>query len=324
MATTDIRDRFYPCCKQNNSKRIAIMPKLAAIPLVVLKIQPKVYFNVARRKIFVGKHNKKDMFLDPRTRKSVPIILVSIFLLLLASSLVFPFSSASASPNSITNVNSNVGAGYRIVSTGTSDSMSISGAWVVPTASSCINSFFVEYDVWILINVPNFEGSSMIISCARSGASPQYSMNYYYQGTPNALSLKDTISPGNKMSAVVTWSSTSGALTIKIKDSTKGWTFSFAGSDTTTGAQIAYWELFGVANSLPFKFTTLKTSGDKATIRGYSGVLGSFVPLTSLPCQCIAVDKVTYFDKVNRHVLAEPSSITSTSSSFAIKWVAFS
>jgi hypothetical protein len=247
---------------------------------------------------------------------SIFVVVVFLLLLLLGSSFIFLSSASAVSPNSLVKQNENV-AGYQIVDLTSSGSVNIKGNWVVPTLSSCQATGTLDYFVKIYAGV-NVDGSDMGMYCSIMGATPGYYINYIYHSSHLLLPSGDKISAGDKMSAVVTFSS--GALSITIKDSTKSWTFAPTGlTDTSATGQAAGWILVGPLNSLPLKFTTLMTSGDKATVGGHSGTLGSFVPLLGF-----TVYKYTYVDVVDLNEVLAKTSAISSGTSFSMTWVAFS
>jgi hypothetical protein len=251
---------------------------------------------------------------------SLFVVVVFLLLLLLGSSFLFLSSASAVSPNSVTKLNIANEAGYSVYDSTSSGSLSIKGTWVVPITHSCQESGTVEYYIEIETGVYQ-DGSIMGMYCSSIGATPGYYINYLYHGSHTLLPSKDKISAGDKMSTVVTFSSSTGKLSITIKDSTKGWTFASKGlTDTAGTGQAVRWDFYtSTIDSLPLKFTTLKTSGDYATMGGHSGTLGSFVSLSGY-----ATYQYTDVDAPDFNEVLATTSAISSGTSFSITWVAFS
>ena len=162
-------------------------------------------------------------------------------------------------------------------------------------------------------------GSTLYVSCA--GSTPSYSLTYSGNNMGgNQLPGGDTFSPGDKMQTIASLAILGGETAIQINDLTKGWSFGVSGAEPidTSSPGWVFWEVVAIGEStypLPH-FSTIHTSGDMATISGHAGKLGSFISLAGS-----SFFKSIFNDSNNGHVLAKPSSVTATSTSFAIKWL---
>ena len=188
------------------------------------------------------------------------------------------------------------------------------------TCTSSAPSAFAQFYVVIGHLAAEDSGSQLVVSC--SGLTPQYTLTYIGGGGSHFLPPEDTVSAGDKLQTIATLSILGGETSIFINDTTKGWTFGVSGAepiDTTSSVILilAVAEPGGGTSSRPLlQFSPINTSGDKATLNGHTGRLGSFLSLTRFN-----VYKWILVDAANGNVLARPSSITSTSSGFKINWV---
>jgi len=248
------------------------------------------------------------------------ILLAIASVLLLESSAFFyvaPVSSASAGPNVIVKISNSSAAGYVITrETACSCNLSVSGSWVIPTVD-CISASNLDYQVFVE-NSHIYEGSNMQFSCSGYRATPVYSMGFCRSSTecPTSFPKKDTISPGDKMSTVASLSST-GKVSITIKDSTKGWTATLTGTDTTTSSccDSVVWYFYGPANTVVVHFLPMNTSGDSATFGKQSGSLGYYVPL---PKYDVYEYNYTNFKTTPPSTIMYPTPVSSSGTSFNV------
>jgi hypothetical protein len=216
-------------------------------------------------------------------------------------------------------------AGYVVQTTDASGTLKVQSTWKVPTLTCTLSQSFIDFYVGVTHQYTEFSGSQLYAYC--DGTSAVYDMQYalVYGGVAN-LTSSDTVLPGDMMLTIASIVVSTNVASIEIKDLTKGWTF---GPMTATqyvspggdGDVQIYMcgESFECTYSTPIpipKFTTISTSGDVLTLGAHEGTLGSFLGVSG--------DGVFEFIMENPstgHALAEPSSITSTSSSFGIQFV---
>ena len=188
------------------------------------------------------------------------------------------------------------------------------------TCSSSAPSAFVQFYVVVGHISAEDAGSQLVGSC--SGMTPQYLLQYIDGTTENSLPAGDIISVGDKMQTIATVAILGGETSVSINDLTKRWSFGVSGSEAidTSSAVRVLWFLAepggGTASRPLLSFSAIKTSGDSAIVDGHSGSLGSFVSLSQF-----TVFKWVFIDSSNNHVLARPTSITSASTGFSLKFV---
>ena len=100
---------------------------------------------------------------------------------------------------------------------------SVASSWTEPTGTCTsgdqYSSFWVGLDGY---NSDSVEQTGTDTDCA--GRTPQY-YAWYEMYPAGSVEINDTVKPGDKISASVTFSGTS-SFTLKIADSTRGWTYS--------------------------------------------------------------------------------------------------
>jgi len=196
---------------------------------------------------------------------SFSLAIIGILVVLLVPGLLPP-SFATAAPNSITKTTSTSAAGYAIGAT-TGSISSVQSSWTNPKVT-CTSG---ESSIVIYLVTIGGDGAGIVFGCISGTAAgtPGYTLN----GVQNSLPSADTISTGDKMQAIVTASS-SHMIKITIKDTTKSWTFTKSGTDSSNGENAALWALLGSA-PVP-NFGSLKTSSNLVTIGGTKGALSTF------------------------------------------------
>jgi hypothetical protein len=208
--------------------------------------------------------------------------------------------------------------------------LSFQATWNVPTVT-CVESgeiFSLIMGVAYAYGVTS-AGSTLDVYC--TGITASYYFVYNLGGSGGGLGA-DTISPGDKMKTIGSVVPSTGAVSVEIKDITKGWTFGpvtgtisvFTGNGGGAVFLICGTPAYGgcassVTTPLP-KFTTIKFTNVKLTILGHSGSPGSFLSISKIG----TYEEIWKNLKANGgtgHVVAEPTSITSTSTGFSIKWL---
>ena len=209
-------------------------------------------------------------------------------------------------------------AGYVVSNINPGSSIAVQAKWNVPSFNNfCAplrNHNYFQFDVRIAHIFSTDIGSSLLVGCL--GASTVYNINFYIAGNEVILPPSDVVSAGDQMQTAATLTVATGAVQVIITDITAGWTYPVAGFEavSTSLPGSVDWLVYGSTHALPM-FTTLKTSGDIATLGNHHGTLGSFLLISS--------DKVlqdTMIDSSTMHVLAQPSAISKTSSSFSVTW----
>jgi len=246
--------------------------------------------------------------------------------------LAIPSRFATASQNGITPAGSTNWAGY-VVKGPAGKISSVKMSWIVP-AVSC--SLLVEtYSVnWVGIDgagTNTVEQIGTTSNCGLLGAS--YSA--WYEFYPNGMvSISEPVSPGDKMSAQVSYSSSIELYTLKLSDHTHVWAFQTTG--TVSGAQdaTAEWvierptlcDIFGICNLASLanfgtvysgpKYTLLPNSqSDVATISGKTGSIGSFASVSGDSVYSVTM----YSSNSPTYSLASPSALQN-GRSFATVW----
>jgi hypothetical protein len=260
----------------------------------------------------------------------------TLLVLLLASFLFLPVSAASNDgvspvtrhPGSLSTQSSNglitqrgSSAGYEIFTSTPGTFLKIQATWNVPTVTCTSSSTFptIYLDVAIGHIYAEDSGSTLLAGC--NGLMPHYFL--YYTGNDHSLvplPPEDTVSAGDKVYTSATLAILGGETSIFIKDITKGWTFGVSGAEPidTTKSGSALWLLSGgsSASNPLLQFSRVQTSGDKVTIGGHTGSLGSFVSRSGF-----TFEKWIIVDGGNGHALAKPSPLTASSTGFALNWI---
>jgi hypothetical protein len=242
--------------------------------------------------------------------------LVALLLLPLAASFLFLAPVASTTPLSISKTNSIFFAGYQI-STVTSDKITlIQGSFAVPTISCAATPTGLD-DIFYIVGIQGDVGG-VTIGCNSGVAFYNYHCEFMSVETCPGISLSDTVSPGDKMSVMVTEAYSVHQDTLTLRDLTKSWSYVHTASETNS-LSTASWVVIGgpiaCLCGLP-NFGTLKTSGNFATIGGKHGTIKSFSSTAM-----VTVFEDTLVD-ANSHIIASPNSLSRIGSAFSIKWIA--
>ena len=262
-----------------------------------------------------------------RLRVSVWIVaLLFLIVLLVSSSLIFTpvvsASNATLPSNPVTPQKDSI-AGYEVFSSSGGSTVSTQAKWTVPTVNCTSSSSvaFMQFYVTVGHITAEDSGSQLVATC--SGTTPQYSFSFFAGSKGgNQIPAQFTISPGDMMQTFASESISTGATKVTIRDLTLGWLFTNSSMQTVdkTRSSFAWWIVAepggGVTTRPLLQFSDIKVSGIKATVGGHNGILGSFIPISK-----ITVYKEIFVDTSTNHVLAKPTSITSTSTSFTIKWI---
>jgi len=202
--------------------------------------------------------------------------------------------------------------------------MTIQGTWVVP-AVSCNASFSTDtyYAVEIDLSIIAVEKLATATSCPGFGsATPTYNAFVVTEG--GITTLSNPVSPGDTMKATITFTFSAkqlgtGTVKFTLKDTTKSWTYSKTDHDYSATPANASWTLTTINDLYLPQFSPLKTSGDTLSVHSHSGSLGSFTSVSTDP-----ITEYTMTDYFNGDVIAYPSSLSSSGSSFTIYWQASS
>jgi hypothetical protein len=255
---------------------------------------------------------------------TVYTFLISSLMLLVAFSPALTFadpvmaSGICARSTSSGNWSSTNWSGYAV--TGSKGSVtSVQGSWVVPTVTgtkTAYSSFWVGIDGFNSSTVEQIGTDSDI----KNGKPAYYAWYEFYPNPMVEISIV-TISPGDIISASVTYSGST--FTVSITDDNTGKSFSTSGKVRNAARSSAEWiaeapsSMRGVlplANFGTVNFgqdTTLISGTCYATISGVTGSVGSFGS---------AVQKITMV--TNRGATkASPSPLSSDGTSFSVTWV---
>jgi Peptidase A4 family len=149
----------------------------------------------------------------------------------------------------------------------------VSGSWTVPTVTGKTNAYS---SVWVGIDgysSPSVEQLGTEQDTTKSGATRYYAWWEMYPN-PSVVISSMTISPGDSISASVTYNS--GAYTLKIKDNTTGQSFSTTQSATAQRSS-AEWIVeapSSFSGILPLaNFGTANLSAAQATINGVTSAI---------------------------------------------------
>ncbi len=214
-------------------------------------------------------------------------------------------------------------AGYVVASSFSSPQNTVTmvnGSWVVQTVSSSKKSTYSSQ--WVGIG-GFFSGDSSLIQTGTESDSAHGQTSYYawYELLPAAetpLGSGYPVSPGDKINAFVFLISTN-YWNITINDSTKGWHFTIAVTYNSS-QESAEWieERPSIAGSL----TTLANFGTAqygSTYTSVSKTNYATVGSTTSPIGALTSQSITMVS-FNGRTLAQPSSLTSDSTSFTVSY----
>jgi hypothetical protein len=216
-------------------------------------------------------------------------------------------------------------SGYAV--TGANGSVtSVTGSWIVP-ASTCTkgsspeySSFWVGIDGWTSKSVEQIGTDS---DC-RNGKASYYAWYEFYPEPSHYATGMTNLTPGDKMSATVSWNQDKKAFTVTIIDETADLAFTktftpFLPRSRSSAEWIAE-APSGLAGILPLAdFGTVYLGADYtsvsgtnyATISGVTGAIGSFAP--NVWTSNMVAEKTSV-------PMATPSSLTADDSSFLVTW----
>ena len=214
-------------------------------------------------------------------------------------------------------------SGYAV--TGPAGSVtSVEGSWVAPSVTCSATNSYAAF--WVGIDgysSSTVEQTGTMAEC--QGGTPSYYAWYEFYPSGSFLISSVPVSPGNTMSAAVTYSATTGMFTTTITDVTTG--NSYKTSQAVASAQESSAEWIAEAPSscsytcsvLPLaNFGTAVFGSDNtgvastnyATVSGVTGTIGSFGS---------AVQEITMVSN-SGSVEAQPSAVSSDGTSFTVAW----
>jgi hypothetical protein len=194
---------------------------------------------------------------------------------------------------------------------------SVSGTWIVPkdAESTCPTTAWHSSSTWVGIDGLSSNTVEQIGTSSQCyEGSVQYFAWYEFYPSASVVISSVPVSPGNKITASVTYSS--GLFTVSIKDVTTGGTFSTSVSVPGATESSAEWIIespFGAIGELPLvHFSTVKFTSASATIGGTTGSIGSFANVYSLTMVDFPAGTPTK---------ATVTALSSSGSAFSVKWV---
>jgi hypothetical protein len=216
------------------------------------------------------------------------------------------------------------------------------GSWVVPAVTgsrftTAYSSFWVGIDGWIGSSTVEQIGTDSDIN---RGTPTYYAWYEFYPYEAMAPISSLTISPGDGISASVTYNTATSNFTLYIEDLKTTQSFSWTQSASSLGyptARIsAEWIAEAPSSSrgvLPLaKFGTVKFGYDStgvvgtcyATVGGTTGSIGSFESVSPNMVQEIAMANIVYNSRTHSYIVvglkAVPSSLTTDGTSFSVTW----
>jgi hypothetical protein len=208
-------------------------------------------------------------------------------------------------------------AGYTLQSP-SAVNVRMSSSYAIPTMTCTSNSEYITFIVGIGHVNPVDVGVELQVTC-NSGV-PSYELYSVLPGQSEPLS--GIPAPGKLVAFTGSEDVATGAVSFTITFDGRT-AIDSANVGTSISSTLAQWLLYATGcppclGPVP-KFTAIKTTGDKVSLGTHTGSLGSFLKISS--------DTVTGYEIWNtpdHHILAKPTTITSTSSSFSIKWIAAS
>lgn len=203
----------------------------------------------------------------------------------------------------------------------------VKGSWVVP-AVTCDKKRYTYSAFWIGIdgdNSPTVEQIGTSSDCRR-GSPVYYAWYEFYPAYPVYISASDmSVSPGNIMSAEVSYSGSTELFTVSITNTNTSQTYSATGTVNNAQRNSAEWiaeapssgQVLPLANFGTAYFGLGYTgipSTSFATVNGITGNIGSFTPDTQVTVNKIGM--VTFSGRLK----AMPSALTPDGTSFSVKW----
>jgi hypothetical protein len=215
-------------------------------------------------------------------------------------------------------------SGFAVTGSGASDAK---GSWTVPSVSCSSKATYSSYWVGIDGYSSNTVEQTGTDSDCSSGHGVYYAWYEFYPN-PSVQISSLTVSPGDKISAEVSYSSSTGKFTTTITDGSH--TFSTSGSVSGAARSSAEWiverpalcrvhcSLTSLSNfgtvSLGMDYTGIAGT-NYATISGSTGAIGSFGSAN--------IHRITMVNSSGK-TLAEPSVLSGDGTSFTETWFASS
>jgi hypothetical protein len=263
-------------------------------------------------------------------RSSLSIVTVSFLILLFLVLLVAPSSagfngatkqtaSTIVSSKVVTEKN-NEYAGYELYSLKAGSKLVVQATWNIPTVNCTQSDQYFVLNVQIAHYSSLDVGSQLYVVCVGAGMAADYSVNYAVDGGWSGVSKP--VYPGDVMKTSASENPMTGATYVSIEDTTSGhsWSISQDGKELLNpnyGGLISWFMYTTPSSSSPVPaFTAIKFSGVKATADGHTGKLGSFLSIKGF-----TVYEEILFISADKHVLVNPTSMGSASTSFKLKWV---
>lgn len=203
----------------------------------------------------------------------------------------------------------------------------VKGSWVVPTVT-CAKKQYQYSAFWIGIDGDNsstVEQTGTSSDCRR-GTPVYYAWHEFYPAYPVNIATSDlSVSPGNIMSAEVSYSGSTGLFTVSITNQNTSQTYSATGTVSNAQRNSAEWiaEAPSSGSVLPLaNFGTAYFGLDYtgipstsfATVNGITGNIGSFAPATNVNVNTIGMVSFSGRPK------AIPSVLAPDGTSFSVRW----
>lgn len=200
----------------------------------------------------------------------------------------------------------------------------VKGSWEVP-AVTCAKKQYTYSAFWIGIDGDNSNTVEQIgtSSDCRKGTPVYYAWYEFYPAYP--VNIPVSVSPGNIMSADVSYNVGSSLFTVSITNLNTSQTYTTTGSVSNAQRTSAEWiaEAPSGGSVLPLaNFDTVYfgldytgiPSTNYATVNGNTGNIGSFAPDSIVKVDTIGM--VSYSGRLK----ARPSVLTPDGTSFSVKW----
>jgi hypothetical protein len=213
-------------------------------------------------------------------------------------------------------------SGYAV--TGSAGSVTdVKGSWKVPAIVACPKRTNQYSSFWV--GIDGFSSNTVeqvgTDSDCRGGVPVYYA---WYEFYPSPSYTIFTVTPGNVISAEVTYSSSSGKFTVSISDAAPGKSYSTSATVSSAKRSSAEWiaeapsSYSGVLpladfSTVYFGFDNTKASGTcYATVGGVTNTIGSFGS---------SVQVITMVSSSRGHaVKASPSNLSTDGTSFSVAW----
>ncbi len=244
-------------------------------------------------------------------------ILLAFVLFLFVAPTVLVFSTgtisspASLSNSKIVNVNT-TSADYLIETKAFGEiSAKLKTTFAIPEVT-CITS---GTKIGIIIAIGHYSAldSGMELYASCSGSLSTYSIYYELAGEQGSISKP--LSPGDQIQFVGTLNAKTGAVTYQISDLTHIWSSKGSGTEGISSVDSTLVDM-GLVGSIPLPGFQATNIGANFTIGSHTGSIGSFLSVSS-----DFINKDTYVNSADGHILATASTITKSSTSFTISWV---